>query len=425
MLPPVSGRPTPSIPEKVSGFPDPFHRPCFCRKSIRLTILLALGLLSHRQVAIGEDADAETAPPPIIEVDHIGSPWWLATCRTMSREEQMAEALKLSRRLGMSARVCAVDLLSELKSEEARSKLTELLDDPDVIVRRLSAEALWGQDALKPERAAKYRYSEALTAERQAMEIFARIAEANRFDQYYLTRRIIDLKRPCLFELRRQMHSKNETLEWSARYVAQEIAAVVRNVEPVWAQEIRKKLTQKVTFRFIDKPLPDVLKEVSVNYGVPIRTDEHLLQKLWEHKEWPKITLGVEELKLSDALRWIMSLSGCDYGLVDGTILVDVKACVDGSEPIIMDVRDLEAAGYKPDWVKLLKSEGEKSDFWYLWYPHEPELNAYGFVIFEAAWSLGWSGRDRAECVANFMNNLRREQKLQVLPWLQPTSHQE
>jgi len=91
-----------------------------------------------------------------------------------------------------------------------------------------------------------------------------------------------------------------------------------RRADGVWELAIKKKLSRKVTFEFIDTPLTEALQFLQTLTDSTIICDPVASADKYE----TPITLNVANMPLSVALRWILKLVDLDYGLVDGAAFI-------------------------------------------------------------------------------------------------------
>jgi type II secretory pathway component GspD/PulD (secretin)/Flp pilus assembly protein TadD len=111
-----------------------------------------------------------------------------------------------------------------------------------------------------------------------------------------------------------------------------------RTEEP-WKQEIRKKLSRRVTFEFNDTPLEDAIAFLNQLTRVNIILDPKAVA---EGANKAPITLRVTDMEMETALRWILRLAELEYDLRNQAVFVTKKANLTGNvEMQIYDVRDL------------------------------------------------------------------------------------
>ncbi|MHC5057399.1 MAG: HEAT repeat domain-containing protein [Planctomycetota bacterium] len=242
-------------------------------------------------------------------------------------------------------RVAAAVALGEAGDAEARRRLRELLTDPDVIVRRVAAEALFGSDALHKAMAERYGYLLAIAAEEETDRLAGVIRSGGKAAQYEATRKLILLGRPAVWELHRLCHDESEAVVGSALYALTEISAAVPNTPPVWATEVERELSKKVDFDFEETPFADALKFLSTLSEIPIRLEEG-----YPDGDEP-VSLRVIGMPLGTALSLLSRLRDSEYEIADGGIEVRQMRFCCGTVMYWLDVRDLEAAGAGRDWT--------------------------------------------------------------------------
>jgi hypothetical protein len=327
-----------------------------------------------------------------------------------------AKARSAEQRLGAATR------LAGKREPEAKTCLEELLKDPDALVRRVAAASLWSEESAKPEKAKACRYEEVLEAEGKAREILKRILTAEPEKQFELTQQLIALGWPALSELRHHKRDKDRPVAFSAAYACQEIEARAGNVLPAWAVELDRKLKQKVTFDFQGELAEQVLRKLSEKTGVRICPPD--LDGTERKRGLGTITLRVTEMELGTALAWIGKLMENQYKYKshDGAIMFwRDTVLVDGVGLVFVDLRDLEAAGLKPNWEEFIKTKVEKA--W--WFDDlmfgGPITKYHGILAFYAPNYGGqWDERRQSALVSEFLDQLREERGLPKVGWPVP-----
>jgi len=106
--------------------------------------------------------------------------------------------------------------------------------------------------------------------------------------------------------------------------------------EQEWERRIKESLNKKVTFDFVETPLPDVVNFLSSLVDVTIVLDTPAV------KDAPNVTLRVNEMRLQSALNWILKLVALKYTLKDEAIFIS-KAEAIMERPVLRmyDVTDL------------------------------------------------------------------------------------
>ncbi|MFW6164050.1 MAG: tetratricopeptide repeat protein [Planctomycetota bacterium] len=134
------------------------------------------------------------------------------------------------------------------------------------------------------------------------------------------------------------------------------------DVEPEpWERAIREKLrTQKVTFDFVETPLPDVLAFISSLTDTTIILDPDAVQG-----PAPAITLRVSDMSLERALNWICRLANLKYSLKNEALYVAHPDKLRDRVVLRMyDVTDLtmEVQNFAGRQQALATSEGRGAD---------------------------------------------------------------
>ncbi|MBM4038495.1 MAG: hypothetical protein FJ290_08270 [Planctomycetes bacterium] len=106
--------------------------------------------------------------------------------------------------------------------------------------------------------------------------------------------------------------------------------------EQEWERKIKESLNKKVTFDFVETPLPDVVNFLSSLVDVTIVLDTPAV------KDAPNVTLRVNEMRLQSALNWILKLVALKYTLKDEAIFISkAEAIVEKPVLRMYDVTDL------------------------------------------------------------------------------------
>lgn len=105
-----------------------------------------------------------------------------------------------------------------------------------------------------------------------------------------------------------------------------------------WEKAIREKLaSQKISFDFVETPLPDVLSFLSSLTDVTIVLDQEALKD-----DMPAVTLRVNDMSLERAMNWVCKLVGLKYALRNEAVFVShPKQLYDRTVLRMYDVSDL------------------------------------------------------------------------------------
>ncbi len=115
-----------------------------------------------------------------------------------------------------------------------------------------------------------------------------------------------------------------------------------RRTEELWKQDIRKKLTRRVSFEFVDTALEDAIQFLNAMAKVNIIIDPKIAA---ENANKTPITLRVSEMDVETALKWILRLAELEYDLRNQAVFITKKAnLVSNVELEIYDIRDLTTA---------------------------------------------------------------------------------
>ena len=108
--------------------------------------------------------------------------------------------------------------------------------------------------------------------------------------------------------------------------------------EPPWMPDLRNKLETKVSFDFVETPLQDVVTFLQQITNATIILDAKSMSGLAS----PEVTLKVTEMKLSQALDWILKQVGLQYALKEQAIYIGNAEAVGGDALLkLYDVTDV------------------------------------------------------------------------------------
>ena len=108
--------------------------------------------------------------------------------------------------------------------------------------------------------------------------------------------------------------------------------------EPPWMDELRVKLTDRVTFDFVETPLRDVVAFLQQITGANIVLDEDAVADLPN----PEVTLKVTDMELSQALEWVLGGVDLKYALQGESIYISTEENVGGAPQLkLYDVTDV------------------------------------------------------------------------------------
>jgi len=128
---------------------------------------------------------------------------------------------------------------------------------------------------------------------------------------------------------------------------------------PEWKQAIQKALKKKVTFEFVDTPLPEAVAFFQSLSNVNVVVDPKLLAA-----GPPPITLRVTDMELSIALEWILRLIDCSYSIENEAIYISKT----GTTPPILigyDIKSiLKDRGMTPDALRTAVMTTVAPDSW-------------------------------------------------------------
>ncbi|MFW5828678.1 MAG: hypothetical protein ACOCXA_00310 [Planctomycetota bacterium] len=105
-----------------------------------------------------------------------------------------------------------------------------------------------------------------------------------------------------------------------------------------WRDEVRQELRQQLTLEFVDAEISDVVEFLQQNTGVNIVLDPEVVAS----GDVPPITMQVDNIRMENALEFIMTLTGLRYVLRDEALYISNESGVQGDSVMkIYDIADL------------------------------------------------------------------------------------
>ena len=242
----------------------------------------------------------------------------------------------------------ALDKENERKQAEEVARMNEqyLRDRYEQRIARLLAK---GRDLL-----AEARYEEAESIAMNVLEIDPMNSEAKKlreiaFDAGLSHQRAETSRNDEEQTLLTWATSKEAQVPYSDKLVYPKNWAEIikRQVMPIgaeteqeapWVPDLKAKLEQKVSFDFAETPLGDVVTFLQQITNATIILDQKALSGLPNQE----VTLKVTEMKLSQALDWILNLVNLQYALKDNAIFISTPEAVGGDSQLkLYDVTDV------------------------------------------------------------------------------------
>jgi hypothetical protein len=307
------------------------------------------------------------------------------------------------------SRVAAAFVLGRLDDLESEKVLRGLLKDPDVVVRRVAAESLLGDEWADAENAERYGYAEVLPAERKAREIGERIRRGDQMEQYRATRELMALGWPAAWQVHLLGTSPDEAVAWSAAYAWRAMSV---HCLPRWAVEVNAKLDRKVTFRVRSVSVDNALAKLSAVTGIEIRCQEG---------PWEKVSVSADGVPAREVLDDMAMQAECDWRVSEGGISVYGPRHSTGAIIVLIDVRDIESTGFRPDWAGFLEREllPDPDDRWISIPELGGILKSHGGIL--KVWvpysgvgrqATAWAQEKRLKPILTYLNKLREERGL-------------
>jgi hypothetical protein len=246
--------------------------------------------------------------------------------------------------------MAAAFLLAGNSWPEAKTALETLLSDPDVLVRLTASEALFGDRARSTELANRYRYAEALAAERRAADLAAVISSSSLEQQYKATQELIGLGRPVCRALLR-LAEGDGTLNRSAAFGLQEIRTRHKNACPQWTRDVEALLDTVIDEIDLGNRDPtEALGILSKASGVKLVLDNPRgLGQL------PTFGGRFSNCTLRSILDTLCTANRLRYKMYARGLLITLHENLwDGQALVLLDVRDLAARDPAIDWSEFI-----------------------------------------------------------------------
>ncbi|MBN1807709.1 MAG: STN domain-containing protein [Planctomycetes bacterium] len=140
------------------------------------------------------------------------------------------------------------------------------------------------------------------------------------------------------------------------RILEREIAPdYAQPADEAWREDIKKHLTKKVSFEFVQTPLTECIQFLQNLVKVSVVVDPRSLEEIGGDVP---VTLRVVDMPLNTALEWVTRLAGLDYSITNGAIFISTPGNLQGKPYLVVyDVRDLVNHGRRYD-PPVLDSKG-------------------------------------------------------------------
>ena len=303
--------------------------------------------------------------------------------------------------------------LADWKCGERDAMLDELLADNDLLVRYAAAKAKFGVKAGNSENVKRFSIQDVVQAMLTIQKPIEALSTGSLKDKFAATQDLIKIGRPALPGLS-SANQSDQTVQLSLLYAVQEIEAAYVNVQPKWADEIQNKLKREVSFEFKEVPLADAIKHVAKSTEIDIKFHEFVTRGGFEKTP---VSLRVKDMKASVALEWIVKLTDMEFVFQEKTIQINRQpniAC--GPEYIIVDVRDLEAAGVPAiAWKELLPRDVQGVVFDAV--IGSGYFASHGFLVLVTPMSGAGYGRVWTRPIVEYLNSVRKTLDLKPVEW--------
>jgi len=139
-----------------------------------------------------------------------------------------------------------------------------------------------------------------------------------------------------------------------------------RDLHPTWETRLRRALAKKVSFDFVETPLPDVISHIRTLTKAPIVLDPRAIRG-----DTPAVTLTVKDLRLDSALTWVLKLVGLKYALWDQGVYITRPELI----PQKLVVRIHDVSGITDEFKKPERRRRRVAD-------EEDRLTGEGLIFF-------------------------------------------
>ncbi|MCS6970983.1 MAG: hypothetical protein NZ552_08260 [Planctomycetes bacterium] len=257
-------------------------------------------------------------------------PQEIATKQAMAREKARQLA-RIQQEIDARAAQQAALAQAEAQAEALRLKVDELL--------RRARDAYARKDYRRAEIEAWNAYE--LDRRREdARELYlaARREGHALFDEQYRIERQEGLAR-IAEEVHKSLIPQNELLvypeDWQRRAQRQPKEIGSQKVE-AWRAALNDRLEQRVTFEFQDQSFEDVVAFLRQTTGINIVVSPQVLAQ-----GGGTVTLKVRDMRLRDALRWILDITGWHMAIQDQAVFINHEPVTGAAILRLYDVTDL------------------------------------------------------------------------------------
>jgi len=360
-----------------------------------------------RDLGIAADETVPLTPRTLLEDADLG--WYLDGMRQTPAAERSVELRSAAQSAYAITRLRALHAAVKLNDPAAKKVLESALRDPDEVVRRVAAEYLFGRDALGRTVARQYGYADVLRAERSLTRLADPFRKSNSAAQYELTQRMIALGHRVTWGLRRLAKDDDEAMSLSCHYALQQIERRHKNTPLQWFLRLKRRLEKKITVDFKERNIDEVAQVVSELTGAKVSRDT----KEWD---WPHgshrcpTSFSCKDTKAEDVIALACRRLELEYYLCPGRVVIGPCVNWDGCKTHVLDVRDMEAAGFRPDWMSLLSAKFRDADT-DLWMSSDCGLGPFceaGFIVLTVRTNQGNpEGLRQTMQIEAYLNELR------------------
>ena len=107
--------------------------------------------------------------------------------------------------------------------------------------------------------------------------------------------------------------------------------------ELIWRLPLEQKLEKSISFSFQDMPITDVVDFFRTQLQINLVLDQSVIAE-----DERLITFTANDMRAGDALKWIMTLSGLDYGFRTGAIYISTRTRARAAEARYLNIYNVK-----------------------------------------------------------------------------------
>lgn len=235
---------------------------------------------------------------------------------------------------GLNLRRLAVAALLKPENVDEAAQLQKLLNDPEIIIRRVAARSLFGTTADERATSIKYAYSDVLEIEDTVREILSALPHQTTAEQFATTRKLAALGPNALIALRNAAGSRDPIIALSALAAESEILIAFAGGMPVLSDFIGDRWRTKITAEFMDAPLEESAAFLTEVSGVWVQVEDLPANV-------QNLNLRVTELRFDIVVYWLGELADLEIAYLPNGVVLRPRNPATARLLEIVDARDL------------------------------------------------------------------------------------